>query len=231
MPVTSPRSAGGPSMWILTDPAEIEPLGQITAQNAAKRKRTSMTGSKPAKSVFKKDPAATVAAEAAAEVAAVALPALLPIRREGGVRLALIGATGLVGRACSTYLAQHPELGYVVSHYVGSAESEGKQLKDVAAAKEAKLQKHYGEGFWDSEGGGVDPASFPEGAAVCDVQALLAQGPASCDVVLSFLAPRFGGIEDELIANLGKLLGHDTIGQVLGQSVTAPQFAGEILGF
>jgi hypothetical protein len=35
---------------------------------------------------------------------------------------------------------------------------------------------------------------------VTDVEALLLEGPAACDVVLSFLAPRFGHLEDALIA-------------------------------
>lgn len=35
---------------------------------------------------------------------------------------------------------------------------------------------------------------------VTDVAALLRDGPAACDVVLSFLAPRFGHLEDALLA-------------------------------
>ena len=35
---------------------------------------------------------------------------------------------------------------------------------------------------------------------VSDVDALLREGPSACDVVLSFLAPRFGHLEDALIA-------------------------------
>ena len=61
------------------------------------------------------------------------------------VRLALVGATGLVGRACATYLGQHPELGYEVTHYIGSALSRNRPLADVADEKEGKLRAHYGD--------------------------------------------------------------------------------------
>ena len=45
-----------------------------------------------------------------------------------------------MGRACATHLARRPELGFVVSHFIGSADSVGKSMGDVAGTKEAKLQ-------------------------------------------------------------------------------------------
>ena len=114
------------------------------------------------------------------------------------VRLALVGATGLVGRACATYLAEHPELGYMVSHFIGSALSKDRSLSEVAGEKEAKLRAHYGETFWDSTTD-VSVDALRE-ATVCDVDALMSAGPECCDVVLSFLAPRFGHLEDNMIA-------------------------------
>jgi aspartate-semialdehyde dehydrogenase len=112
--------------------------------------------------------------------------------------LALIGATGLVGRACATYVAAHPELNYRITHFVGSSESEGKILGEVADEKESKLRSHYGDGFWESDEV-VDSAALMD-AMVSGVDALLREGPAGCDVVLSFLAPRFGDLEDKLVA-------------------------------
>ena len=79
-----------------------------------------------------------------------------------------------------------------VTHFIGSALSKDRSLAEVADEKEAKLRQHYGEGFWDSARD-VSLDALKD-ATVCDVDFLMAAGPASCDVVLSFLAPRFGHV-------------------------------------
>lgn len=131
------------------------------------------------------------AAEALAE-----LPSLLPIDDSKPVRLALIGATGLVGRACAQHIAKHPDMGYTIAFFVGSALSVDKPMAEVASEKEGKLKAHYGDDFWHAD----EPDESLKDALVCDVDALLEAGPQQCDVVLSFLAPRFGHLEDAMVA-------------------------------
>uniref|UniRef100_A0A7S2CMP9 Semialdehyde dehydrogenase NAD-binding domain-containing protein n=1 Tax=Octactis speculum TaxID=3111310 RepID=A0A7S2CMP9_9STRA len=125
------------------------------------------------------------------------IPALQPIRSSQNVRIALVGATGLVGRSCASFLANHPEMGYSITHFIGSSLSKDRDLADVSDEKEKKLRSHYGEDFWHSEAD-VDLSALKD-AVVCDIEALLSSGPTSCDVVLSFLAPRLGHLEDEMI--------------------------------
>jgi hypothetical protein len=208
------------AMWFVEGPADPRPM-PLAEQTASKRPRATTGGGavapsatgpnkalKPTPHAAKETDAAASAAgvaavglaKAAAAAASTTLPALRPVTRTGGqaVRLALVGATGLVGRACATHLARRPELGFVVSHFIGSAESVGQSMGDVADKKEAKLQTHYGEGFWHSAAD-VD-AHLLRSCVVTDVEALLLEGPVACDVVLSFLAPRFGHFEDALIA-------------------------------
>lgn len=60
-------------------------------------------------------------------------------------QVAILGGTGLVGRALAIRLNDHPtfRLGYLV----GSPDTAGKPLRDVWERKEAILRKQYGE-FW-----------------------------------------------------------------------------------
>lgn len=174
------------SMWLVNGPSDPRPM-PLHEKLDSKKART-------------KSPSLVATEEMKAKMdnitSSTPLPELLPIK-EDVVRLALIGATGLVGRACSTYIAQHPELKFVISHFVGSALSEGKTLSQVASEKEAMLKKVYGEEFWDSS---LDvDVGLLANSLVCDVEKLLNDGPESCDIVLSFLAPRFGDIEDAII--------------------------------
>jgi hypothetical protein len=172
------------SMWFVEGPTDPRPMP--LNEKVAKKPRTKSPC----------DMKVSQAQQAVIIAVAEDLPQLLPIKEEV-VRLALIGATGLVGRACSTYIARHPELSFVISHFVGSGLSEGKTLADVASEKESILQQNYGEGFWDST---LDvDVSLLADAVVCDVDKLISDGPESCDIVLSFLAPRFGEIENAII--------------------------------
>ena len=212
-------------MWFVDDPSDVEPiragqeaepelwlvegkhddkpmpLKQVENHRAPKRRLGAGTSSTPKAKKAAEDEAVAKALAAAAEAekqaADEALPPMRPIsRKDGPVRLALVGATGLVGRSCTAYVAAHPELGFTVSHHIGSSASAGKKMSEVAGEKEAILRAHYGESFWDSseaEGIGND-------AVVCDTGALFSEGPGAVDVVLSFLAPRFGHLEDRMIA-------------------------------
>jgi len=138
----------------------------------------------------------SLSSDADATAEASDLPPLRHIDSSKPVRLALIGATGLVGRACAQHIAQHPEMGYKIAFFVGSALSVDKAMSEVAAEKEGKLKAHYGDEFWQAE----EPDPSLSEALVCDVDALLAAGPEQCDVVLSFLAPRFGHLEDTMVS-------------------------------
>ena len=79
---------------------------------------------------------------------------------------------------------------------MGSALSVDKAMADVATEKEGILKAHYGDEFWHAD----EPDASLKDARVCDVDALLAAGPEQCDVVLSFLAPRFGHLEDMMVS-------------------------------
>ena len=153
------------AMWLVEGPTDPRPM-PLSEQATSKRPRPTTGGgaAAPAAPGPSKTPkrnivaakeadaaaAAVVAAAAAEEPASTSangtassiFPALRPITRADGssVKLALVGATGLVGRACATYLARRPELGFEVSHFIGSAESVGQTMGDVADKKESKLQ-------------------------------------------------------------------------------------------
>ena len=108
--------------------------------------------------------------------------------------VAVVGGTGLVGRALAIRLLTHPTLR--LGAVVGSDASAGRGLRAVWEAKEAELARHYGAHVWA-------PLSFPEaldGVVVQDAQALEAAGPTACPYVVSCIAPRLGHIEDALQA-------------------------------
>ena len=62
--------------------------------------------------------------KAAAASESTTLPPLLDIDHTEPVRLALVGATGLVGRACAQHIAQNPDLGYKINFFVGMSASD-----------------------------------------------------------------------------------------------------------
>lgn len=106
-------------------------------------------------------------------------------------KVAIVGATGLVGRRMAELLIDHPwfELGMLV----GSSESAGATYQHVWTKKEAALQEHYGLHFWK-------PRPFPAALAgwrVSTFEELLAS---DIQVVFSSVPERAGSLEEQLLA-------------------------------
>jgi len=128
-----PTTGGGAAAPAAPGPSKTQRRGSITAKEADAAAAAVLAAAA--------EESTTTSADGSANSTST-FPALRPISRAGGkpVQLALVGATGLVGRACATYLARRPELGFKVSHFIGSAESVGQTMGDVADKKESKLQ-------------------------------------------------------------------------------------------
>ena len=108
-------------------------------------------------------------------------------------RVAILGGTGLVGRALAIRLQNHPsmELGFLI----GSPETAGKPIRDVWQKKEAILRKQYGE-FWK-------PMIMPEALGdilVSSFDDIFTKASTSEIVIISCVAPALGWMEDQLIA-------------------------------
>eukprot|EP00760_Papus_ankaliazontas_P034085 PhM_4_TR6958/c0_g1_i1/m.67297/K00133/asd; aspartate-semialdehyde dehydrogenase len=111
------------------------------------------------------------------------------------IRVGILGATGLVGRACAAAIVSNPafELGTLV----GSSNSDNTPFEDIWKKKEAELVEHYGNDFWK-------PMDFPSelsGAMVEDFPTLLNRRGrnGADDFVVSALPLRAGDMEDELL--------------------------------
>ena len=105
------------------------------------------------------------------------------------IRIALLGATGMLGReALEVNMADID-----VVAYVGSTDTRGKLYKDIWNAKENKLKSHYGQ-IWKP----LSMDSKLEEKQVIGFEDLL--GSDDIDIVFSFLAPRFGNLDDQLLA-------------------------------
>lgn len=112
------------------------------------------------------------------------------------IRVAILGGTGLVGRACAAALTAEGEaLGsrFELVKIAGSASSTGKRYGEVWETKERELCDHYGHGFWR-------PLPCPPHLAALPVvpfDELLRSR--DVDVVLSSIPGRAGRMEDQLL--------------------------------
>src|SRR5688572_18316729 len=97
-------------------------------------------------------------------------------------KVAVLGATGMVGRRMARLLLHHPD--FALERVVGSGESAGAAYGAVWQAKEAALRHHYGE-FWN------ECAIPPElaGMRVSSFDDLLAS---DCPIVFSSVPDRAG---------------------------------------
>ena len=109
------------------------------------------------------------------------------------INIALLGATGMLGRECANYLINIADVKVVA--YVGSTDTKGKNYKDIWENKENKLKSHYGQ-IWQKLD--MDPNLNAEKVIGFDD---LLEMSEEVDVVFSFLAPRFGYLDDKLIEN------------------------------
>jgi aspartate-semialdehyde dehydrogenase len=111
----------------------------------------------------------------------------------GGKRkVAVLGATGLVGRRLVSLLLNHPQ--FVLTAVVGSAAAEGKSYKAVWQEKEKALQQHYGD-FWR-------PFPFPpspEGIGRMRISSFEELQGAESLIVFSSIPERAGEFEEALI--------------------------------
>eukprot|EP00759_Apiculatamorpha_spiralis_P030744 PhF_6_TR32360/c0_g1_i1/m.47990/K00133/asd; aspartate-semialdehyde dehydrogenase len=109
------------------------------------------------------------------------------------IRVGILGATGLVGRACCAAIAANPR--FELGTLVGSANSNNTPFQTIWQRKEQELVDHYGSDFWI-------PMPFPSGlrdAMVEDFPTLIRR--ASDDIVISALPLRAGDMEDTMLAN------------------------------
>lgn len=103
--------------------------------------------------------------------------------------VAVLGATGMVGRRMAGLLSNHPD--FELALIVGSPSSEGALFEDVWNAKEVAVRDHYGA-FWN-------PEPFPEGLRgrrVGRFEDILAS---DIEVVFSSVPERAGKLEAKLV--------------------------------
>jgi aspartate-semialdehyde dehydrogenase len=113
------------------------------------------------------------------------------------IPVAILGGTGLVGRALALRLENHPTL--KLGMLVGSPDSEGKPISNVWLRKETILKQHYGD-WWLS----LPLPSSLENKTVTSFKELMnvvKQQPTNNNniMVISVIAPALGWMEDELI--------------------------------
>jgi len=105
-------------------------------------------------------------------------------------KVAIVGATGLVGRRLAELLIDHPW--FELAMLVGSSDSVGTSYRQIWEKKESALQAHYGPHLWK-------PRPFPEPLApwrVATFDELLAS---NIQFVFSSIPERAGHLEDRLL--------------------------------
>jgi aspartate-semialdehyde dehydrogenase len=116
-------------------------------------------------------------------------------RRDAVQEVAVLGATGMVGRRLVALLVNHPY--FRVTRVVGSEASAGKLYRTVWEQKEKELEQHYG-GFWKED----RPPEEIDGMRVSSFEELL---QSSCPVIFSSVPTRAGGLEEKLLQD-GRLV-------------------------
>ncbi|HEY6252922.1 MAG TPA: Asd/ArgC dimerization domain-containing protein, partial [Candidatus Angelobacter sp.] len=148
---------------------------------------------------------------------------LRPIRQRENLRrkVAIIGATGMVGRRMASLLLDHPrfELGMVV----GSDSRTDESYRAVWEEKEKALRRHYGD-FWRE-------FAFPEalgGMRLSSFKNLLCS---DCAIVFSSLPDRAGEFEDKLISNGQQVFSNSPYRRFApGVALVVPEVNGHELG-
>ncbi|HVH41212.1 MAG TPA: aspartate-semialdehyde dehydrogenase [Labilithrix sp.] len=103
--------------------------------------------------------------------------------------VAVLGATGMVGRRMAGLLADHPE--FELALIVGSPDSEGASFESLWKAKEDAVREHYGP-FWT-------PEPFPEGLRGRRVSRFEDILRSEIEVVFSSVPERAGPLEAKLV--------------------------------
>jgi aspartate-semialdehyde dehydrogenase len=116
-------------------------------------------------------------------------------RRNGRQAVAVLGATGMVGRRLVGLLMDHPY--FRLTHVVGSGASTGASYRAVWEHKERELQQHYGT-FWKEH---PAPEAI-DGVRVSSFGKLL---DSDCPVIFSSIPCRAGELEEKLIQD-GRLV-------------------------
>lgn len=112
------------------------------------------------------------------------------------MKVAILGATGMVGRRLAELLISHPE--FEVHMLVGGEGSVGLPYRTVWEKKKRELKEHYGAHFWR-------PYPFPEALGnprVAGFQDLLRS---DIELVFSSVPERAGHFEEQLLAG-GRLV-------------------------
>ncbi len=105
--------------------------------------------------------------------------------------VAVLGATGMVGRRLVSLLLHHPR--FKVVKVIGSGATVGVSYREVWEQKEKELQQHYGD-FWKE----YEAPEDIHGMRVSSFDELLRS---DCELVFSSIPERAGELEEELIRN------------------------------
>jgi aspartate-semialdehyde dehydrogenase len=117
-------------------------------------------------------------------------------QRYGGVpEVAVLGATGMVGRRLVSLLLDHPY--FRLTHVVGSGASTGASYRAVWEQKERDLRQHYGA-FWKEH----RPPETLDGMRVSSFEELL---DSDCPLIFSSVPSRAGEFEEKLLQD-GRLV-------------------------
>lgn len=110
--------------------------------------------------------------------------------------VAILGATGLVGRWLAELLMDHPW--FKIGMLVGSDASNGKAYEEVWTTKELTLQQHYGSDNWRTH-------SFPEGLRRLPVHSF--EDLLASDIPLVFSSvPTRGSNREELLLESDRMV-------------------------
>eukprot|EP01006_Ploeotia_vitrea_P046098 TRINITY_DN66991_c2_g2_i1.p1 TRINITY_DN66991_c2_g2~~TRINITY_DN66991_c2_g2_i1.p1 ORF type:complete len:447 (-),score=38.51 TRINITY_DN66991_c2_g2_i1:1066-2367(-) len=112
------------------------------------------------------------------------------------IRVGILGATGLVGRACANALANGKlSRHFSIAMVAGSPGSDGKNFKSTWIEKENNLMAHYGADMWHP----TEPhPNIPVSLNVVPFEEMLAAKD-ELDFVLSSIPARAGHLEDALL--------------------------------
>jgi aspartate-semialdehyde dehydrogenase len=104
--------------------------------------------------------------------------------------VAIVGATGMVGRRLAAMLIRHPR--FHLKMVVGSDERKGQTYRAVWEQKERALREHYGN-FWRE-------FSFPTAFEHLHVSSFADLLEEECPLVFSSVPERMGALEEALLA-------------------------------
>src|SRR5262245_10054481 len=105
-------------------------------------------------------------------------------------RVAIVGATGMVGRRLASLLQNHPE--FELQYVIGTDARVGEHYGTVWESKEKALVGHYGQ-FWRE-------FSCPEPLRHMRLSSFQDLLRSECQIVFSSIHERSGHLEDELLA-------------------------------